>query len=39
MVVADLFPSLLGGCEVVNGGGAERRGGDTDAAVPAVDGG
>ena len=38
LVAADC-PSLLGGCGVVNGGGAERRGGETDAAVPAVDGG
>ena len=39
LVAADFLPSLLGGCGVVNGGGAERRGGETDAAVPAVDGG
>ena len=31
--------SLLGVCEVVMGGGAESKGGDTDGAVPAVDGG
>ena len=38
VLVAD-FLSLLGGCGVVNGGGAESRGGDTDGAVPVVDGG
>ena len=33
------FLSLLGGCGVVSRGGAESRGGETDDAVPAVDGG